>query len=506
MATAKIAQQADEFGDFQTPDALAIQVCRLLAGKGLLPASVLEPTCGVGNFLIAAIDQFPKTVTGIGIDINDDYVLKVRQRLVSRSYADKVRVVTDSFFNIEWPNLLYDLPEPVLVVGNPPWVTNSTLGVLGSSNLPKKSNFQNFNGLEALTGKSNFDISEWMLIKLIEMLDGRRATLAMLCKTAVARKVLVHAWKNDIRVTDAEIHPINAAESFGAAVDACLLLCSLSPVGRNQVCRVFRHLGDKEPTATIGYHDRLLVADVTAYNRWNHLAGEEIYKWRSGVKHDCSKVMELRREKDGFRNGLNELIELEPSYVYPMLKSSEITNGLSKEPTRWMLVTQKAVGDETSVIRVDAARTWDYLQAHSDLLDGRASTIYRNRPRFSVFGVGDYTFAPWKVAISGFYKKLQFAVVGPYAGKPVVLDDTSYFVACQSEQEARFIAELLNSQPAREFFSAFVFWDAKRPITIELLRRLDLSAVAQELGSGELLASFQGVKRKEQAHRQPELF
>jgi hypothetical protein len=506
MASARIASLPDEFGDFQTPDALAVQACTLLSNRGIHPASLLEPTCGVGNFLVAALDQFPKLVTGLGVDINADYVSTVKQRLGSRSYADKVKVIQESFFTVDWVDILRDLPEPILVVGNPPWVTNSTLGALGSSNLPKKSNFQNFNGLEALTGKSNFDISEWMLIKLLEMLAGRRATLAMLCKTAVARKVLVHAWKNDISVADAEIHPIDAAVSFGAAVDACLLVCSLSPASHNQDCRVYGRPGDTEPTATIGYHDGQLVADVSTYERWKHLAGNEVYKWRSGVKHDCSKVMELRKEGNRYRNGLDELIELEGDYMYPMLKSSEITNGQSKEPSRWMLVTQKAVGDETSVIRVLAEKTWGYLQKQGDLLDRRASSIYRNRPRFSVFGVGDYTFAPWKVAISGFYKKLQFATVGPHAGKPVVLDDTSYFVSCQSEEEARYIAALLNSQPAREFFSAFVFWDAKRPITIDMLRRLDLSALADELGSEDTLASFHAKKWKVQPQRQAELF
>jgi len=506
MASAKIASQPDEFGDFQTPDALAAQACTLLSNRGIHPASLLEPTCGVGNFLLAAIDQFPTLTTGLGVDINDDYVLRVIQRLCSRSYADKVKVLQESFFNVDWVDILRDLPEPILVVGNPPWVTNSMLGALGSSNLPKKSNFQNFNGLEALTGKSNFDISEWMLIKLLEMLAGRRATMAMLCKTAVARKVLVHAWKNDISLTNSEIHPIDAAVSFGAAVDACLLVCSLSPASHNRDCRVYRRLGDTEPAATIGYHDGQLVADVSAYERWKHLGGDEVYKWRSGVKHDCSKVMELRKEGNRYRNGLDELIELECDYMYPMLKSSEITKGRSKVPTRWMLVTQKAVGDETSVIRIVAPKTWEYLQRQGDFLDRRASSIYRNRPRFSVFGVGDYTFARWKVAISGFYKQLNFATIGPFAEKPVVLDDTSYFVSCQSEQEARYIAGLLNSQPARDFFSAFVFWDAKRPITIDMLRRLDLSALAYELGSADTLASFRAKKRKDQPHRQPELF
>src|SRR5260370_27855375 len=119
-----------------------------------------------------------------------------------------------------------------------------------------------------------------------------------------------------------------------------------------------------------------------------------------------------------------------------------------------------------------APKAWAYAERYGELLDRRASSRSRRRPRFSVFGVGDYTFAPWKVAISGFYKKLQFTVVGSVAGKPIVLDDTAYFVGCQGEAEARYVAGLLNSEAAREVFSAFVFWDAKRPVTVELLRRI----------------------------------
>jgi len=47
------------------------------------------------------------------------------------------------------------------------------------------------------------------------------------------------------------------------------------------------------------------------------------------------------------------------------------------------------------------------------------------------------------------------------------------------------VASLLNSEIAHEFYSAFVFWDAKRPITTEILRRLDLAALARELDASE---------------------
>ena len=82
------------------------------------------------------------------------------------------------------------------------------------------------------------------------------------------------------------------------------------------------------------------------------------------------------------------------------------------------------------------------------------------RPRFSVFGIGEYSFAQWKVAISGFYKSLDFRVVAPCEGRPVVLDDTCYFLPFRSEKEAVTVAELLNSDKARGFFKSVVFWDA----------------------------------------------
>jgi hypothetical protein len=492
MLPRRARRKADEFGDFQTPPALASEVCRLLSERGEDPASVVEPTCGAGNLLLAAFEHFPKLAAGVALEINRSHLLQIRASLETRPYRERVQTIERSFFDADWARLLADLPEPILVIGNPPWVTNAELGALGSTNLPTKANFQNRNGLDAVTGKSNFDISEWMLVKLLDALAGRRATLAMLCKTAVARRVLTHAWKTGIGLSGAEIHTIDAGTLFGAAVGACLFKCRLSHETGVRACRVYRRLGDDHLSSVYGYDDDRLIADVNAYDRWKRLAGEPVYRWRSGVKHDCTRVMNLRPEGRLYRNGLGELVELEADFLYPMLKSSEIQDGRRLEPTRVMLVTQKTMGDETMPIRDIAPRTWAYLERHGAMLDRRASTVYKRRPRFAVFGVGEYTFSPWKVAISGFYKKLEFVPIGPHRGRSVVLDDTSYFVACHGAREARYVASLLNSRPAREFLAASIFWDAKRPITIETLGRLDLAAVANELGSADAFTRFLG--------------
>ncbi len=322
-------------------------------------------------------------------------------------------------------------------------------------------------------GKSNFDISEWMLIRILHWLELREATMAMLCKTAVARKVLSYAWKNNVCLSYAAIYTIDAKKYFNAAVDACLLICKFSPDTRTTKGYVFESLESTKPKSEISLVDGQLIASVELFERWKHLQGESPYKWRSGIKHDCAKVMELTKEGEFYRNGLGELVELEDIYLYPMLKSSDVVNGL--EPKRWMLVTQKSVRDDTLSIEHSGPKTWTYLLNHAELLDKRGSSIYKKRSRFSIFGVGDYSFAPWKVGISGLYKKLIFRVVENFENKSTVLDDTCYFISCQTKEEAMHLASLLNSQAAKEFFEAFIFWDAKRPITVDILQRLDVS-------------------------------
>lgn len=471
-----------EFGDFQTPEKLAKAVCNLLAHRGIQPASVIEPTCGLGNLLFAAVQRFPDIDRAVGYDINQYHVDWANHRIAQNQVDAKIQITQGDFFQMDWPALIRALPEPILVIGNPPWVTNAHLGSLGSTNLPEKSNFQGHSGFDAMTGKSNFDISEWMLMRILEWLDGKNATLAMLCKTAVARKLLQHAWKNERKISDAAIFNIDAAKHFGAAVEASLLMVTSAVKRGANTAAVYPTLSSTKPSSILAYQNGAVLADLKSYERWRHLESIVPVKWRSGIKHDCSKVMELRREGSAFRNGLDELVELEETYVFPMLKSSDVANGGTRVGRRWMLVPQRYVGEDTLRIQRLAPRTWQYLQAHRDLMERRGSSIYKGQPPFSIFGVGDYSYAPWKVAISGFYKRLHFRLVSPVETKPTMLDDTCYFLPCDTKEEAETLVSMLNTTPAGEFFSAYVFWDAKRPITVDLLKRLSLRALANELG------------------------
>jgi hypothetical protein len=463
------------FGDWQTPLALADAVVSKLAGLGCRPAFIVEPTCGEGQFLVSAAKRF-RQARLIGYERNPDYVAAARSRLSAGA-----TLCTADFFQTDWAAELGRLDGHVLVLGNPPWVTASQLGAIGGANLPGKTNFKGLTGYEALTGKSNFDVSEWMILRLLESLRGASATLAMLCKSAVARKVLEYDAGQRFGIAPGGLFRIDAREHFGAAVDAVLFVCRLAGPRTTRSWPVFSSLNAEQVDSHVGVDEGVLVADMDKYARTKHLSGVSDPVWRSGVKHDCAPVMELRRDNGALLNGLGERVSVEDEFVFPLLKSSDVANGRTMA-RRLVIVPQRVLGEDTTALRQVAPRLWSYLSSHRELLGARKSSIYRKQHPFSVFGVGPYSFSPYKVATSGLYKRHAFALVQPIGGRPVMLDDTCYFLPYDSKAQARLALQALQSQSAKDFISGRVFWDAKRPINKTILQALDLHRLQADMG------------------------
>jgi hypothetical protein len=479
-----------EFGDFQTPDALAVQLCEYLYRLGLRPDSIIEPTCGVGAFVLAAAHVFTEAREVFGFEVNESYLETLRARLADDPAAARVELERADFFATDWKARTNAMHGRLLVVGNFPWVTNATQGTIGGTNLPEKSNFLGFNGFDAISGKANFDISEWMLLDVLRWLSVRGGDVAMLVKTAVARKVLAHAERQGHSVRDSIIIEIDAKKHFGASVDACLLVIQLDPAASASYdYTVFKSLEDRQGRK-VGHRQGLTVSDLDTFDACAFLVGQSPQKWRSGIKHDASAVMEFTRCVGGYENGLGEVVQLEDSYLFPLLKGSDI--GSNKEwREKFVLVTQRAVGEDTSPIQSYAPKTWAYLQGHADKLDARGSTIYAKNPRFSIFGVGDYSFRPWRIAICGLYKVLRFRLVPPMDGRPVMFDDTVYYLSFDTEEETRRTLAILESQHATGLLSSLIFWDEKRPIKTSILNVLDWSRLEGKKSAQAALFSLQ---------------
>lgn len=468
-----------EFGDFQTPLPLAQAVCATLRRLGITADNILEPTCGEGSLLLAAADYFPKAQLH-GFEINEQHIATAHTRLTIAGHAPRARLQPADFFTHDWESELAPLNN-LLVLGNPPWVTQAAVGGLAGRNLPGKSNLDGLRGIAAKTGKANFDIAEWILIRLLRALRGRTTTIAVLCKSATARKVLRHAWRNDLRVTSASLHTIDTDVHFGVAVEASLFVVRLGQNGM-ETADLYGDLEATTPLRQIGLAGQDLVSDLAAYRLLRDFEGLHPYQWRSGVKHDCAAVLELTRcGANLYRNKLGQQIELEPEVVYPWFKGTDLKN--EAPITRFsLLLPQTYPGEDTARRFLNAPHAMHYLQQHLPDFAARKSSIYNKRDQFAIFGVGDYTFASWKVALSALHRQPSFVVVGPEAGRPVLFDDTCYFIAMSSQREAIIVAQILNSRPCQAFLSTLTFPGAKRTVTVELLQRLNLSALARAVG------------------------
>ncbi|HEU0003412.1 MAG TPA: hypothetical protein VFQ36_21070 [Ktedonobacteraceae bacterium] len=480
-----------EFGDFQTPQLLVDAVLKCLRSSGKEWSRVIEPTCGRGNFIEGLLKQALPPDEIQGIEIQDAHA-NLACKVTKQSVKTRVVIQRANLFDLHLQrNIHWSGNGSLLVLGNPPWITNAELGSLESTNLPAKTNVKGLQGLEARLGKSNFDIAEYIWLKLIRELVSEQPTIALLCKTSVARNVLQFAFEASLPIRNASIRKIDAKKWFGAAVDACLFCVEVGSGEPYYAATLYDDLFTDEPVSIMGMVGKQLVGDMLAYQQVAPIDGISPVTWRQGLKHDAASVMELSYDTHGnLHNKSGEIVVVEPDYIYPLLKSSDLFNKVNMHPHRAIIVPQTRPGENTLALQQTAPRLWSYLTAHMDIFSQRKSSIYQGQPPFTIFGIGEYSFAPYKVGISGLHKTPRFRAIGPIDGLPVMLDDTCYFIACNSAEQAAFLTALLNDPLCLELIQSIAFLDAKRPITKKLLQRIDLRVLYHKVDRHAHLLRF----------------
>ena len=179
-----------------------------------------------------------------------------------------------------------------------------------------------------------------------------------------------------------------------------------------------------------------------------------------------------------------------------LLKSSDLKNTVINQTRKYTIVTQKKVGQETKYIKTEYPKTYQYLTQHQANFDARKSSIYINKPLFSIFGIGDYSFKPFKVAISGLYKTFHFTLILPQENKPVMLDDTCYLIGFDKIEFAVYALILLNSETTVQFLQSVTFPDAKRTFTKDVLMRIDLLELAKQINKTQLQSELEMLNEK----------
>ena len=163
---------------------------------------------------------------------------------------------------------------------------------------------------------------------------------------------------------------------------------------------------------------------------------------------------------------------IEPDLVYPLLRGRDVQRW-NAEPSAHIILTNrtdKLAGIPESEMKLQWPKTYAYLKKFEGdpkkpkrgTLRGRSG--YRQYfketdPFYSMYNVGPYTMAKWKVLWPEVGHSVRASVSGPSTVekmKPSLPDHTIVAVSCGSENEAYFIAGMLNSSPAFVAVAAYI--------------------------------------------------
>jgi hypothetical protein len=482
-------------GDFQTPRALADRVMAILKASGINPQVIIEPTCGSGNLIVSALDTFPEIEQVYSVELQPRHEREFWKAM--GDWPDRITIeyhVDDAFVH-EFPVDQF-AGKQVLVLGNPPWVTNSAMGATEKFNLPRKENFKHVRGIEALTGKGNFDIAESIILRVARQVESLSPEIAFLCKITVCRNIVRDAHVLDLPVTSSRMFTFDARKAFGVAAAGALFTARLG-IGSVETCKVSSIDTPDEIERSFGWVNDRFVSDCALYQKSNAIAGRCHVEWRQGLKHDAAKIFILKSDDVcGFVNGIGEHVEIESLILYPFVRGTDLKASMITSTDASCIVTQHHLGEDTTWIASECPLAWQYLAAHKQSLDARKSSMYRGKPPFSMFGIGEYAFTPYKVAIAGFAKEQTFSLVLPLGGKPAMLDDTCYFLPFPEIGPALIAFHALNMPITREYLASVSFPEGKRVTTKEILMGLDIVKLLDLASPEEIEANIAAISEK----------
>lgn len=143
---------------------------------------------------------------------------------------------------------------------------------------------------------------------------------------------------------------------------------------------------------------------------------------------------------------------IEPDILYPLLRGRDVKRWHA-EPSAHTLVTHlpgmRLNAITENEIKTDYPKTYLYLKRFETVLRERAA--YRryfrsDAPFYSMFDVGDYTFAPYKVVWPNIASEIVSAVISTQETKSILPQHIVTLVACQSLAEAHYVCALMNSR------------------------------------------------------------
>jgi len=145
-------------------------------------------------------------------------------------------------------------------------------------------------------------------------------------------------------------------------------------------------------------------------------------------------------------------MKIEFTLVYPLLRGREIKKWFSSS-NLYIIVSQDPKtrrGYERKWMETHTPRTLEYFYIfYNQLLKRSGYNKYlKGKEFYSIYNVGEYTFAPYKVCWAREDLNLRCAVITKKNDKIVTPDQTSQFIPFGDLREANYVCSLMNSSLA----------------------------------------------------------
>ena len=398
------------------------------------------------------------------------------------------------------------------IIGNPPWINWETLPVSyrrETHSLWEKYGLYQHKGYDALLGKSKDDLAVLMTYVVLHRYlapGGRLAfviTQSIFKTTGAGQGFRSFVLPGGVPVKVVQVEDLSALKPFPGAKNRTALMVldkgkpttypvpyihwqprpgagSPRPDGSlRDVKRSTQRLALLgQPVDPTKATSPWLTACPKALEALEKIIGPSPYRAREGVntggangvfylhllKEDAedSKRVVAKNLTTGIKRPVPQVkVCLEGELIYPLLRGRDIKPWLG-EPQAYILLTHRA-GEKLRAIPAGELKSKyphvaQYLDGFASILGQRRTRVVRNLmaagPFYSIFALGDYTFAPYKVVWQRIGRKLTAAVVSrkktPFpVQKMVIPNDSTVFVPFEEAGEAHYFCALLNSTPAQ---------------------------------------------------------
>lgn len=452
-----------------------------------------------GNNILSALKSNSPAVRGLDAGMTE---------IFSKTIEDLVDLHRNHWNGI-WCLILFDRIEAGcvkdidLVAGNPPWVKWSNLPRAYAEFIKPICDRMDIFSEDVWVGGIQSDISTVVTQHALERFVKKGGSLAFLITGTIFKNESSQGFRRWNLRSENEDEPmtVETVEDYaqlrpfeGVANWPTLLLIRRNGKPTEYPVKYRRFAAARTKAApSLTLYDDLqaipvpgtdagpwLVGPATEIGVWADLFDanrDSSYQARKGVTTDLngvyfvetapttdSKLVRISNDpsKGRRRDVVKKTSVVETDDVFPLLRGRDVQRfSAHPQPHQCVLVPQRGMfGDES--LPTSRPKTFRYLSQFKEILEQRSSyrRFQKDKPFWSIWSTGAYTFAPYKVV----WKEMSGSgFVAAYVGsskfcdkeKTVIPDHKVYFVPLDSEDEAAYLTAFLNSRIASHAINAY---------------------------------------------------